>query len=208
MASTILGFDVQYMFSFNRTESGAGHATARTIPKSTESWDIRNELSWDRYQQRALEKSLQEDFPHEEIIRGNRAWQGFCDRTIRCPQNAQLVLLSGVPEIYFCARTWTSWNVAAFPRLSSLCPSSALVSWNTWVARARFSRKPIDWGWAGASEGEDQKGPSCGTRSWASVSWGLDHRWSWCRWPSVASSDKGVVLGGCAEDGRQLWTGW
>ena len=34
----------------------------------------------------------------------------------------------------------------------------------------------------------------------------LDHWWSWCRWPSIASFDKGVLLGGRAEDGRQIWT--
>ena len=157
---------------------------------------------------KGVEKFCPKNFPHEESVRGNRARQVLCDRTIRRCQYAKLFLLSSVPEECLCAHTWTSWSVAAFPRQSSLCPWSALASRNTWVARAGFALKSIKWECVGASEGENQKGSPCGTWSWASVCKGLDHRWSWCRWPSVASSDKSVLPGACAEDGRKLWTDW
>ena len=54
--------------------------------------------------------------------------------------------------------------------------------------------------------GEDQEGTSCGAWPWASVCGGLDHQWSWCCWPAIAGSDKSVLLGGCAEDERHLWS--
>ena len=111
-----------------------------------------------------------------------------------------------MPEECLCAHTWTLWSVAAFPRQSSLCPWSAPASRNTWMLCAGFSRKSILWGCSGASEGEDQKRSSCGGWPWASVCGGLNHRWGCCCWLSLASSDKGVLLGGCAEDGRQQWT--
>ena len=149
-----------------------------------------------------------EHFVQEESKRVNRTWQVFCDKTIRRSQYAKPFLLSGVTEECLCAHLWTSWSVAVFPRQSSLYPWSALAYGNTWVAGAGFPRKFIRWEWVGPSEGENPKVSSCGTRSWATVCRGLDHRWSCCRWSSVASSDKSVVLGGCAEGGRQLWTDW
>ena len=56
--------------------------------------------------------------------------------------------------------------------------------------------------------GRDHEGSTCGEWPWASVRGGLDHRWSWCCWPAVANSDKGVLLGRCTEDGRQQWSCW
>ena len=50
--------------------------------------------------------SVQENFSHEESVRGNRAWQFLRDRTIRGCQYAKPLLL-GVPKKCVCANTWT-----------------------------------------------------------------------------------------------------
>ena len=142
----------------------------------------------------------------EEGIRGNRTWEVLCDGAIRCWQHAQPLLLSVVPEECVRAYPWAPWSVAAFSGTSSLCSWPALASGNTWVARAGFPGESIDWGWAGVAEGEDSEGSFCITGSRASVCRGLDFWRSWCRRSSVASPDKGVLLGGRNEDGRQLWT--
>ena len=196
LGSTVFAFGVQYTLSYWQNWS-AGQAKARAIPHFTYSRDVKNQWRWDRHQQKAPKNSVQEDLPHEESVRGNRAWQLLRDGTIRRCQYAKPFLLSGVTEECLCAHTWRSCSVAAFPRQSSLWPWSALASGNTWVARAGFPRKSIKWGWARAADGENQEGSPCGASSWASVCRGLGHRWSWCRWPSVASSDKSVLLGGC-----------
>ena len=131
--------------------------------------------------------------------------RSFVTRPSDAATMPDLFLPSDVPAECVCAHTWTSWSVAAFPGQSSLCPWSASAFGNTWVARVGFPGISIEWGWAGASEGENQKGSSCTTWSWASVCRGLDHQRSWCRGPSVARSGKGVLFGRRAEDGRQRW---
>ena len=155
---------------------------------------------------RGPEGPVQENFADEEGSRGNWAWQALRDRTIRCCQYTQPLLLSVVLEECVRAHTWAPWKVAAFSGTSSLCPWQALGSGNTWVARVGFPGESVDWRWAGAAEGEDSEGSSCSTGSRASVCRGLDLWRSWCRRPSVASPDKGVLPGRCLEDGRHLWT--
>ena len=120
----------------------------------------------------------------------------------------QATFIAGYADECVRAHTWAPLSVAAFPGPSSLCPWPALASGDTWVARAGFPRKSIEWGWAGASEGENSKGSSFSTWSWASVCRELDHWRSWCHWPSVASFIERVLLGRRNEDGKQLWARW
>ena len=159
-------------------------------------------------QVRGAGSSVEEDVPDEEGVRGNRAWEVFCDGAVRCCQYAQPLLLSVVPKERVRAYPWAPWSVEAFPGASSLCSRPAFASWDTWVARAGFSRKSIDRRWAGEAEGEYTEGCSCSTGSSASVCRGLDLWRSWCDRPSVASRDEGVLPGGLAEDGRQLRAHW
>ena len=190
------------------TEWSTGPAKAGTLTESAESWDVGHQRRRDRCKSGSPESSVEENLPDEEGVRGNRAWEVFCDGAVRCCQHSKSLLLSIVPEECIRAHPWAPWTVAAFSGTSSLCSWPALASWNTWVARAGFPRKSIDRRWAGAAEGEDSEGSFCSPGSGASVCRGLDLWRSWCDRPSVASPDECVLPGGWVEDGRELRSHW
>ena len=137
-----------------------------------------------------------------------RSSGGFLWRGRQMLPTCPAILLPVVPQECVRTHTWAPWNVAAFSGASSLCPWPAFAFWDTWVARAEFSRKSIGRRWVGAGEGGDWEESSCGTGLRASVCRGLDLWRSWCDRPSVAGPDECVLPGGWVEDGRQLRSHW
>ena len=192
-------------FLFGRAEWSA---KAGTLSESSESWDVGHQRRWDRCESGAPEKSVEEDVPDEKGVRGNRAWEVFCDGAVRCCEHAEPLLLSVVQEERARAHPWAPWSVAAFSGASSLCSGPALAPWDTRVARVGFPRKSTGRRWGGAAEGEHSEGSSGSAGSRASIRRGLDRWWSRCDRTPVACLDKDVLPGGRSENGRQLRPHW
>ena len=151
-------------------------------------------------------KSVPKNFPQGKSGRGKWTWQVLCDKTNKRRQQTTPILLSGVPQGCLRPHTWASWSVAAFPRDSSFCTRSKSAPRKTEVALAGFPWKTFNRWWVGATERENKEGSLCAWWLWASLCGRLDCWWGWCRWPTTASTRKGVLFVECFEDGRQLWT--
>ena len=55
---------------------------------------------------RGVENSVKEDVQNEEGVRGNGAWEVFCDGGVRCCEHAKPLLLSVVQKKRVRAHSW------------------------------------------------------------------------------------------------------